>query len=92
MATTIYQSDNKHGYNSFGIDLSTSTKSINVIAMADTGCQNCLTGMKIIHKFGLKEPELIPVTFKMHAANGNGIRILGAAILRISGMNDKGKS
>ena len=78
-------------YSSLGIDLSTSTKSIDVLVMADTGCQSCLAGMKIINELGLKEPELIPVTLKMHAANGNGIKILGAAILRISGINDKGK-
>ena len=47
-------------YISLGIDLSTSTKSIDVLAMADTGFQGCLAGMRIIHK----------LTLKMYAANG----------------------
>ena len=56
--------------------------------MADTGCQSCLAGMKVITKLGLKQADLIHVTLKMHAANGNGINILGSAILRITATND----
>ena len=47
-------------------------------------------GFTVINKLGLKQSDLIPVTLKMHAANGNGIKILGATILRISGTDDHG--
>ena len=66
-------------------------KSISVSAMADTGCQSCLTGIKVIYRLGLKDKDLIPVRMKMHAANNQGINILGAVILRISGRDSHGK-
>ena len=58
--------------------------------MADTGCQSCLAGMKMIHLLGLSESDLLPVTLHMHAAN-NGIKILGAVVLRFSGQSHSGK-
>ncbi len=62
-----------------------------VSAMADTGCQSCLAGLKVVKKLGLSVRDLIPVDIKMHAANNNNIRILGAAILRFSGKDKKGE-
>ena len=62
-----------------------------VSAMADTGCQSCLAGLKIVKKLGLSTRDLIPVNIKMHAADNHDIRILGATILRLSGKNDKGE-
>ena len=59
--------------------------------MADTGCQNCLAGMKVMHLLGLYESDLLPVTLRMHAANSNGIKILGAVVLRFSGQSHPGK-
>ena len=59
--------------------------------MADTGCQSCLAGIKIAHRLGLNEGNLIPVTLKMHAANNRNIKILGATILRFSGTNSAGE-
>ena len=53
--------------------------------MADTGCQSCLASITVIRRLGLTENDLIPVTTHMHAANNNGIKILGAIILRFSG-------
>ena len=44
-------------------------RKITVLAMADTGCQSCLAGIKIAHRLGLNERNLIPVTLKMHTAN-----------------------
>ena len=34
--------------------------SASVPAMADTGCQSCLVGLKVIHRLGLRESDLIP--------------------------------
>ena len=59
--------------------------------MADTGCQSCLVGMKAMHLLGLRKSDLIPVTLRMHAANNNGIKILGAVVLRFSGRSHSGE-
>ena len=59
--------------------------------MADTGCQSCLACLKIVKKLGLSTRDLIPVDIKMHAADNHDIHILGAAILRLSGKNNKGE-
>ena len=61
--------------------------SITVPAMADTGCQSCLAGFKIVQQLGLTKNDLIPVKMRMHAANDRPINILGAIILRISGVD-----
>ena len=53
--------------------------------MADTGCQSCLANIKVIRHLGLCEHDLIPVTMHMHAPNNNGLKILGAIILRFTG-------
>ena len=66
--------------------------SASVPAIADTGCQSCLTGLKIVHRLGLRESDLIPVTMKMHTANNEGIVILGAVLLRISSISPSGQS
>ena len=59
--------------------------------MADTGCQSCLAGIRVIHRLGLRKADLIPVTMRMNAANQKGITILGAAILRFSGKDSMGR-
>ena len=74
----------------FGFTLTSTPKPIQVDTMADTGCQSCLAGIKVIQKLGLDRTDLIPVTMKMHAANNNSITILGAVILRISGRDQSG--
>ena len=56
-------------------------------AMADTGCQSCLAGLKVIHLLGLCKSNLIPVTLHMHTTNN----ILGAVILRLPGQSHTGK-
>ena len=60
--------------------------------MADTGCQSCLASIKVIRRLGLCEDDLIPVTMHMHAANNNGIKILGAIILRFTGRSPSGQT
>ena len=72
-------------YSTLGFDTPKSPKTIQYRAIADTGCQSCLAGVKLLHQLGLQIHHLIPVTMKMTAANENRIRILGALILRISG-------
>ena len=78
-------------YEAFGFNITTRTNTIAISAMVDTGCQSCLAGIKVIHRLGINQNELILVNMKMHAANNKGIMILGATILHISGKDDQGR-
>ena len=79
-------------YKHFGFEslLTHPTRHADIMCMADTGCQSCLASIKAISRLGNKRQELIPVTMKIHAANKEGINILGAAILRFSGKTSNG--
>jgi len=77
-------------YKDLGYDLPTQERSVSLEAMADTGCQSCLIGLRSIERLGLGREDLIPVTMTMRAANEKGIEILGAAILRFSGTGKPG--
>ena len=73
-------------------DYKVSSLAASIPALADTGCQSCLTGLKVVQRLGLREEQLIPVTMRMHGANNDGIRILGALLLRISCINSTGQT
>ena len=60
--------------------------------MADTGCQSCVAGLKAISQLGIGIKNLIPVKVKMSAANETQLKILGAVILRFSGISSEGDS
>ena len=77
----------KEDYKHFGFHLSVQPNTVSVDAMADTGCQSCLVGFKLVEKFGLSSKDLIPVNMRMHSADNRDIPILGATILRLSGGN-----
>ncbi len=68
-----------------------SPKSMQLTAIADTGCQSCLASMNVIRRLGLSENALIPVTTSMHTVNNSSIHILGATILRFSGKCKQGQ-
>ena len=76
------------GYHVLGFNLAKRTRPETLPAMADTGCQSCLIGIKVARKLGLDTADLIPVSMTMRAANNKGIRILGAAVVRFSGTGD----
>lgn len=59
-------------------------------AMADTGCQSCLSGVALLHTLGLTKQNVIPVKMKMTAANNKSIGIIGALPLRITGTSPSG--
>ena len=62
-----------------------------ITAIADTGCQSCLAGVGLLPKLGLTSSNLIPVRTKMRSANNEGIRLLGAILLNLSGDDAKGQ-
>ena len=77
-------------YQALGFNLSSPSQVSAIPAMADTGCQSCLAGLKVLHRLGLRQRDLIPVTMEMHTATNGGITILGAVPLRLSGKNPLG--
>ena len=78
-------------YNHFGFPLRVPQAQSFVSAMADTGCQSCLAGLKVVKKLDVSIEDLIPVTIKMQTANNENIHIIGATILRLSGKSRKGE-
>ena len=78
-------------YEALGFKVSTPTMTCPASAIADTGCQSCLAGLKLTRRLGLRLSDLIPVTMRMHTATTGGIKILGAAILRFSGRDGRGR-
>ena len=58
--------------------------------ITDTGAQSSLMGYKLFRRAGFRDSALIPVTRRMYAANNEGIRILGAILLRLSGKDSTG--
>ena len=81
----------REDYNHFGFPLRVPQARSFVSAMADTGCQSCLAGLKVVKKLGVSVKDLIPVNNEMRAANNDNIHILGATILRLSGKSNEGK-
>ena len=69
-----------------------SSAEANLQVMADTGCQSCLAGMKALQRLNIKKENLIPVTLKMNAANNTQLNILGAAVIRFSGISSNGEN
>ena len=74
-------------YQALRFTLSSPSQTSAIPAMADTGCQSCLAGMKVLHRLGLHQQDLISVTMEMRTATNSGITILGALPLRLSGTN-----
>jgi len=79
-------------YEKLGFASRSNTPTTRITAMADTGCQSCLMGIKLLHPLGLRKTDLIPVSMKMHAANSKKITILGAVILELNGTSTKGRN
>ncbi|XP_063956770.1 uncharacterized protein LOC135154494 [Lytechinus pictus] len=77
-------------YRALGFNLSSPSQTSAIPAMADTGCQSCLAGLKVLRRLGLRQQDLIPVTMAMHTATEGGITILGAVPLRFSGQDPLG--
>jgi len=80
-------------YQQLGFDpiVNLNEKPIIMRAMADTGCQSCLIGFKQIQRLGLTKHDLINANMRIHAANNQAIKILGAVILRITGTGQDGQ-
>ena len=71
-------------YKALGVPHPPVRRTLDCIAIADTGCQSSLAGMDILSKLGLNETHLLKVSMKMCAANNKSISILGALLLHIN--------
>ena len=89
---TVTVSASHTDYTALGFTLQSQTNAIRISAMADTGCQSCLAGIKVLNRMGLNQSDLIPVKMKMHTADNKGINILGATILHISAQSHDNKT
>ena len=65
---------------------------IHLRCMADTGCQSCIAGIQTLSRLGLTKQNLMPVEMKMHTATNQGINILGATSLTLTGHKPDGKA
>ena len=73
----------KEDYENFGFHLSVLPNAVSVDAMANTGCQSCLAGFKLIEKLKLSSKDFIPVNMQIHSADNHDILILVAVIHRL---------
>ena len=87
---TVHVSVSAEDFTDLGYQLSSTPTSATLPAMADTGCQSCLAGIKVLTRLGMSTADLIPVSMKMHAANNNAINIIGAVVLRFYGESVSG--
>ena len=71
-------------YASAGYQLNGGARQTSTQALADTGCQSCLTGTALLAELRLPVTDLIPVNQKMRAANGSQIKVQGAIIVRLT--------
>ena len=63
-----------------------------VTVVSDTGAQSCLWGLKDFYRYGFIKSDLLPVKHSMVAANSERINIVGAILVRLSGLDDHGRS
>ena len=77
-------STNESDYKHFG-HTRPRVKPSTISAITDTGAQSSLMGLKVFKRCGFKQSDLLPVKKKMYAANNEGINILGAVLIRLTG-------
>ena len=66
-------------------------RSTRASAVCDSGAQSCLISKDLLYSWGLKPKHIIPVSQNMNSISGEGIEILGAVFLRVSGIDGNGK-
>ena len=75
---------NQADYAPLGYQLDGGNRRSSTEALADTGCQSCLTGTATLAELRLSTTDLIPVNLKMRVANEGQINIQGAIIMRLT--------
>merc|ERR1712082_36793 len=67
------------------------TISLQLTALADTGCQAVCMGRTQLQSLGLSVSDLLTPILNLKAANDTGITVLGAVFLYLSGKDKLGK-
>ena len=62
-----------------------------LVALADTGCQAVCMGPEELPKLGLSRSDLMDVQMGLSAANGSGLKIIGALFVNITGESTLGE-
>ena len=62
-----------------------------LVALADTGCQATCLGPEELFKLGLSRSDLMDVQMGLSAANGSGLKIIGALFVNITGESTLGE-
>lgn len=82
---------NKSDYDQLNLP-APAVKSSKIDPITDTGAQSSLMGFKVFRKCRFNESMLLPVKRKMYAANNEGIDILGAFFIRLTGRDNHGNT
>ena len=61
------------------------TRMTQVLGLADTGAQMCVSGMDVAIKMGLKRTDLLAPQLRISVADNSGLTIVGAAFIMITG-------
>ncbi|RDH89254.1 MAG: hypothetical protein DIZ77_16200 [endosymbiont of Seepiophila jonesi] len=79
-------------YAHFGYHFSKPARTCQLRVITDTGCQSTIINTEQVHNMGYKKSDLIPTRLRMQAIDTNPIEIIGAIILRLSGLDRHGNS
>jgi hypothetical protein len=63
-----------------------------VTVVTDTGAQSCLWSLQDFYRCGFRDSDLFPIKRTFFAANREEIKIVGAIFLRLSGVDESGKT
>ena len=70
--------------NGLGFSCPRGTNTHTQTALADTGCQSCLSGTDLLSHIGLTQNDLLPVQTKIKTADNGDISLLGAIPLTLT--------
>ena len=79
-------------YAHFGYRFTKPARTCQLRAITDTGCQSTIMNLEQVHKMGYTKTDLIPTKLRMQAIDTNPIEIIGAIIVRLSGLDIQGNS
>ena len=74
----------KEDYDRFGTKYA-QVKPTEVTAIADSGCQSPIMGLKMLYRLGLKKRDLVRIKATATSISGTSIDIIGVVMLRLSG-------
>ena len=80
----VQMSVSSDSYEEFDIPEPARHQPTNVQAVADTGAMVMVAGMNLVHQLGVKRHELIPVSFRIGAADNDPLKLIGGILVNVS--------